>query len=218
MRSTDPPTPELLAQIEAASVNDEVISALGAHALCKLRGLDWRGRRGGAVPGGVDAQDVVQIAFERLLSGSRKWDAAKNPDFKQFILSVIDSIVSDLVRSPKNHREREVSMFAFEPDESESAIIERLHSRVDYSDASEEEEAANSDFLIAVVGEVEKDDPPLHRILEAIVFDKIAKREHLAAHLSMPPSEITNAFKRLSRRMPKLVTQFAHFNPPAIRR
>lgn len=218
MRSTDPPTPELLAQIEAASVNDEVMSALGAHALCKLRGLDWRGRRGGAVPGGVDAQDVVQIAFERLLSGSRKWDAAKNPDFKQFILSVIDSIVSDLVRSPKNHREREVSMFAFEPDESESAIIERLHSRVDYSDASEEEEAANSDFLIAVVGEVEKDDPPLHRILEAIVFDKIAKREHLAAHLSMAPSEITNAFKRLSRRLPKLVTQFAHLNPPAIRR
>lgn len=217
MRSTDPPTPELLAQIEAASANDELMTSLGAHALCKLRGLDWRGRRGGAVPGGVDAQDVVQTAFERMLSGRRKWDAAKNPDFTQFLLSVIDSIVSDLVRSPKNHREREVSDFAFEPDEPENAIIERLHSRVDYSDASDEEEVANSEFLIAAIGEVEKDDPPLHRILEAIVFDQIAKRECLAAHLSLAPSEITNAFKRLSRRLPKLVTQFAHLNPPAIR-
>lgn len=217
MRSTDPPTPELLAQIEAASVNDELMTALGAHALCKLRGLDWRGRRGGAVPGGVDAQDVVQIAFERLLSGSRKWDAAKSPDFGQMLLSVIDSIVSDLVRSPKNHREREISAFAFEPDERESAIIERLHSRADYSDASEEDEVANSEFLIAIIGEVEKDDPQLHRILEAIVFEQIAKREHLAAHLSLAPSEITNAFKRLRRRLPKLSTQFVQLNPPAIR-
>ncbi len=218
MRSTDPPTPELLAQIEAASANDELMTSLGAHALRKLRGLDWRGRTGGAVPGGVDAQDVVQMAFERLLRGSRKWDAAKNPEFRHFLLSVIDSIVSELVLSPKNHREREVSEFAFEPYEPENAIFERLHSRVDYTDASGEEEVANSDFLIAVVGEVEKDDPPLHRILEAIVFEQIAKREHLAAHLSLAPSEITNAFKRLSRRLPKLVTQFAHLNPPAIRR
>jgi DNA-directed RNA polymerase specialized sigma24 family protein len=217
MRSTDPPTPELLAQIEAASVNDELMTSLGAYALCKLRGLDWRGRRGGAVPGGVDAQDVVQIAFERLLGGIRKWDATKNPDFGHFLLSVIDSIVSDLVRSPKNHRERELSAFAFETDESESAIIERLHSRVDYSEASEADELVNSDFLIAVIGEVEKDDPPLHRILEAIVFEQIAKREQLAAHLSLAPSEITNAFKRLNRRLPKLATQFAHLNPPAIR-
>jgi hypothetical protein len=88
---------------------------------------------------------------------------------------------------------------------------------VDYSDATDQEELATSDFLIAVIGEVEKDDNTLHQILEAIVFDQIAKRESLATHLSLAPSEITNAFKRLKRRLPKLVSQFAHLKPPAVR-
>jgi len=218
MRSTDPPTPELLDQIEIASRNDALMIELGLHASTKLKKAAWRGRVGGSIPGGQDAQEVVQTAFERMLSGSRKWSMTEYPDFKDFALGIIDSVVSALVESPKNYREREVAEFAFEEHEAEAAIFERLSSRVDYFGPTQEEELRNSDFVLAVTEEVGKDDPLLQRVLEAIVLEGLGKRDAIAAHLSVSASDVTNAIKRLGRRLPKLVEQFSHLNPPTKRK
>jgi len=212
MNPTAPPSAATIALIERALTDDLLVEAV-AYAAAKLRGLAWRGRQGGAVPGGREAADMVQTAVERTLSGRRKWDPVEVPEFNRHLTGAIDSIVSALVVGAENRRSGEIVPYA---DESEAACIERLLTAHDYSGPTREEESANSEFMLAVTDEVGKDDPPLQRILECMLMDEIYKREAIANHLGITPDDVTNATKRFKRRWPKLVAQFANLNPPKV--
>lgn len=77
------------------------------ETLARLRDADWddiaprllryvRSRIGDSVlPRGVTAQDVVQMAVERLYSPKgRTWDPEKQPDLCKYMLSVLRSMLS----------------------------------------------------------------------------------------------------------------------------
>jgi len=73
------------------------------------------------------------------------------------------------------------------------------------------EEAANDNLFLALLDEV-KDDALLTRILEC-QLDGIYKRADIATKLEVEPIQITQAAKRLDRRLVKFREKHSHMNP-----
>jgi hypothetical protein len=83
----------------------QLLADLADHADRKMRRLSWRGVRfvcGANAPGGCGAEDVVQTAVHRYLCGDRNWNRERYPALADFLKSVIDSIVSQLVNQAEN--------------------------------------------------------------------------------------------------------------------
>jgi hypothetical protein len=86
------------------SVNwNDLYPRLLAYAARKLDRLSWRGQRSGAVPGARQAQDFVQDAIEKTITGKRKWNSQEIALF-DFLVGVISSEINHLVVSPDNTR------------------------------------------------------------------------------------------------------------------
>ena len=198
MNSPIPPSSEILDTLER-SITADLLLRLGDHAMQKLRGKHWRGVIDGAVPGGQEASDLVHSAIEAVLTGHRRWDPYKNPDLCQYLESVIDSITSALVESAENRRSSQLEPFG---GESEQECIDRLRMRHCYDEPTPDEENRNYEILFRLLEDV-KDDQLLYQIVECMLIEQISKREAVASHLGVSPNDVTQALKRLSRRMPK---------------
>jgi hypothetical protein len=83
---------------------DETIKRLLYYTLYQVRARTWRGIRGGSMPGGREAEDIVSQAVEDILAGRRAWDPARYPDLFVYLRSIVDSKLSHLGTSAENWR------------------------------------------------------------------------------------------------------------------
>jgi len=56
--------------------------------LCRFAG-------GQDIPGGIEPEDIVMEAIEKIYTGVRKWDPDKDPDLHLYLKSVVKSILSN---------------------------------------------------------------------------------------------------------------------------
>jgi len=93
-----------------ASINDEQWLAyyheLVIYAERKCRRLYWKTDGPHALPGGNTPETVVREAIKRLFEGRRTWNHDRYPGENPvlFLKSLIDSLVSDLVRGEEHKR------------------------------------------------------------------------------------------------------------------
>ena len=210
-------SPEALAIIES-TVTKEFVENLTYYALQKLSQKWWRGVWNGKIPGGVQAQDIAASALEALMiadpaKGSREWNRERYPNLIDFLRSVVDSKVNHLVEGLENRMEQEPTP---NPDETISDFIDRKREQRTLPEEAnartkEEQEAANEKLFFALHEEV-KDDPLLPRILEC-QLDGVHKRADIATKLGVEPIEVTQAAKRLERRLVKFREKYSHMNP-----
>jgi hypothetical protein len=206
-----PPPPEVFTLI-ARTVTDDFSERLGHYALVKLQQRNWRGVWGGPPAGGVEAEDLAMDALNAVLTGRRAWDPAKHPDLLKFLYDVIDSNVSHLVRRSENVAERRPVPAE---GESEADFLDRKSDKDALAATDEiisnDIERANEALFLALFEEV-NDDPLLGRVLEALL-EGVSGRAEVAEKLGVTPNEVTQAKKRLDRRLPAFRQKYAHMNP-----
>jgi DNA-directed RNA polymerase specialized sigma24 family protein len=100
MREKEPPpvAPRLLAALAQADLPDLVARLLG-YANHRLRCHRWNGSNG-APPSGETAEDLVQEALKKALSGERKY--GDHIDLYAFFVNVVKSLISHLPAKDEN--------------------------------------------------------------------------------------------------------------------
>ena len=185
---------------------DETTARLFRHADNKIRRLIWRGARRGHPPGGVQAGDLVQTVYEKLLSGTRNWNPEKHPDLFEYLKDQVDSEVSNLVRSGENRRLRsEASLPAGALEGSDAPVPEAA--------LAAEGERLSEEFFLGFLDFL-KDEPDLQKVVEAIV-DGVGKPADIAHHLGVRFEEIYSRRKKLTRRLEEYRTARAAATAPS---
>lgn len=172
--------------------NHELISRLADHALYRVRARYWRGVWNGHLPGGREAEDLASEAIADVLSAKRQWDPHKNPDLLRYLCSVVDSKVNHLTHSQENRRDRLVSPSA-DP-------LSNLEDNPPDEDRHAKEMEARNNKLLEALMDFLGDDPLLQDII-ICTMDGLDKRAAIATQLGRTAQEITNAEKRLERRL-----------------
>src|ERR1044071_6761820 len=69
-----------------------------------IHGYNWRTGSKEELPGGETVETLVYLAIEKtlLLTGGRRWDKEKDPDFKKYLMDVIDSLLYHLATGKEN--------------------------------------------------------------------------------------------------------------------
>jgi len=143
---------------------------------------------------GLQAEDFVQMAIQKALSGERRYDPTKSL-FKNFC-QIISSEVSNVVSSYENRNVDHVD------DEN---IID-IH---DYKRETPESEAIYAQMVEQLLAYLDQRDPPARHVAEQIILYERVKSIELSVELKQPVSEIENIKKRLRR----LCTQFQQVPP-----
>jgi hypothetical protein len=156
----------------------DIYEMLTAYACMLVRQHVWRGELGGPVPGGREGEDFASEAIIDVYDGTREWNPSKQPDLAAHLRGIVKSKVSNATGLSENKKERR----QLEEQEEEGT-------HCDPDDA----------FFWAFLGYVD-DDPLLQQILECY-YDGCMQRADVAARLNLSESDITNARKRLSRRL-----------------
>lgn len=173
----------------------DLLDRATAYASRLINGNSWRGSRGGVLPDGNSAQDLVQTAFEKILNGA-KWDEAK--DFGMVLCGIIRGAVKNLVNSWENKRFFNPEDSTQSQDEEEAgAAIDQFASAGLESDRKISE-SADEDLLLEII-ESMKEGSEERRIVEAIVFSGAAKREDVLKDTGLKEKEYEAAKKRLRR-------------------
>jgi RNA polymerase sigma factor (sigma-70 family) len=76
---------------------DGSIIKLTAYVIILCR---FTGRQG--IPGGIEPEDIVMEAIEKVYTGVRKWDPDKDHDLHLFLKSVVKSILSNKLNLADN--------------------------------------------------------------------------------------------------------------------
>lgn len=195
-------------------ISDSLLKKLTLYTLQKIGQRAWRGIWGGPVPGGKLAEDLVFDALHDVMIGERHWDIAKNPDLGQFMQGAIDSKVSALVNRAENVREhrapeKETTEAPDYFDTLKSVIAPLPTEVIDLKEV----EAANLQLYFRLMDEL-KDDAILTKILTCIFEGTdMHDRTQLAKRSEVTPNEITQAWKRLQRRLPAIQKKLADQNP-----
>tara|TARA_R110002049_G_scaffold300016_1_gene490561 strand:- start:2059 stop:2676 length:618 start_codon:yes stop_codon:yes gene_type:complete len=176
------------------------------HALQKMRRLTWRGayvKKGGAVPGAYEPEDFAHDAIRKMLDGTRPWNREKSPTLLAALKSTIDSEISHMVESLDNRKGRRLSVKS-EKDETVQAYDvpgTEPNPLVIVTDRDWQERCHN-----AVMKALEGD-----KLLEEL-FDcleaEITDPADIADMLEISVSDVTNAKKRLRRKLEKLDKKF----------
>jgi DNA-directed RNA polymerase specialized sigma24 family protein len=181
----------------------ELVERLTLHAACRLLRLHWRGilcSRGGAIPGGVEPDDIASAAIVDVIEGKRSWDRKANPDFLKFLRGVVDSKVSHLVQEVENRKSRRL---ALADSREEGATAHGVAGREpDPAEFVQDREAADR-FRVRVMKALEGDE------IAANVFEcldaEYTKPQEIAELLGLTVPEINNAQKRLRRKVSELL-------------
>ena len=86
----------MLKHLEAVDDWGGVYQRLVLYAVRKTNNLSFiRGR--GVLPLGRKPEDLAQEAFKRVFEGKRKWKPDQDPDICEYLMGVVDSLLSDLL-------------------------------------------------------------------------------------------------------------------------
>ncbi len=186
---------------------DRTLPRLLAHARARVRERFWAGVIAGPMPGGLQAEDMVNIAVEKFLGGKRQWNPTFQPDLEDFLRGIIDSEISHLAEGWENRHirpeaailgdEKEIGGLADIPGDMIN-VEEELANRQEYVRA----EAFASGFIATL-----SDEPLLQRVAGCIV-DGLCKPAVIAAELGIEVEEIYRVRKRLQRRLEEFYRQW----------
>lgn len=153
----------------------------------------WLGAAGGLAKGQT-VEDVVCEAVESLFGGKRRWDPASQPDPWEHLKSVVNSLLSNLVRSKENRlNSRDVPQDAVAPqDTPESALL-----RSEEEGALEKRRERAYSLLVDQIADA--DDKKLLALHDLIMNENIHKPQELSKRLSIPVAEVNNLKKRFWR-------------------
>lgn len=161
---------ELISAIEAEG--NSLFRQLVTHAFYKA--MAW------SMPPEYTAEDLVQIALERAVRGTRNWNRDQYDTVLEFLKSVVDSIAYERTRSKRGSESAQT--ISLDEDPEDHTIDEAL--------ARDRREA-----LFEIVG----DDVVLFVVLEGRLGG--LTRSQIAAENGMTPEDVTNATKRLYRKV-----------------
>jgi hypothetical protein len=169
-----------------------------AFARRRAKGRKWWLSGAGSLAKGEEIEDIVSKAIVSLFGGSRKWNREEQPDPAQHARSVINSLLSNLVRAKENRLlSRQVSDdIPSQADDPEQMLLQK------------EEEAAiegrrQRGYLLLIDGV--SHDEQLMKLHDLMVNDHISKPQELAARLGVSVAEVTNLKKRFWRVCEKMI-------------
>jgi hypothetical protein len=173
----------------AAQDWDDLVPRLLLLAVSRLYRMTWRGRRGEAPPGAAEAEDYVNDAISKTISGVRVW----NPGNCSLFQHLAGVVVSDISHAAQSMENRTTLAPPANPDDDRWPPDPA-------DDAPDPERAAawrsERDRL---VGWLETIDPALARMAELMLTRDMQDTESLSRELGVPGPEIANRRKRLKR-------------------
>lgn len=86
---------------------DEILLKLINYARMKVAKLRWKTRSQDVLAGGCAADDLACNAIELFINCTRQWNNMRYPDLLEFLKSIVDSLISNLVNSADNIRRNE---------------------------------------------------------------------------------------------------------------
>jgi hypothetical protein len=180
-----------------------------------LRGRRWRGSAHGVPPDGEDAQSIAADAIGQLFAGSSDWQPKSDPYTSEELEFELKCIVRATVRNLE--RRKENLSVSNEPDLSrsdEETAGESFFENFAGNTPQPDDDAMRRDALLrlqkfqaefsAFLGADDK----LLGIFKCVCAGNV-KRDDQAKLLGLAPQEITNARKRLDRKL----DQFAEARP-----
>lgn len=146
------------------------------------------------LPKGYQADDLAKKAIADLFRGKRRWDPDQEPDLLEYLCGVVDSLLSNLLRS-KEFTALKTSVDAVDVADCLPCAEPNPEERI--------QKAQIEGRLLDGLYERSAKDPLVRGILECLMEDEDRPRE-IAAKLNCSVSEVNNAKKRLSRMFDEL--------------
>lgn len=189
-RQTDEATSSIDGSAWSAVDWDELVPRLLLLAMSRLSRMTWRGRRGAATPGAAEAEDFVNEAIVKTMSGQRVWQKDKSTLF-QHLAGVVVSDISHAAEAVENRLTRA-------DDATESRSEDWPPDKADQRPDQEQEALWRSEQR-RVLGHLDGIDPRLAEMAELILIEDIDGSADLAERLDCSISEVANMRKRMKR-------------------
>lgn len=194
---------------------DRLVLHLSRYTLRETSRLQLGWRTGSAVdlPGGETYESIVYQAIEKAWAGERNWNPEQEPVFKNYLMNVIDSLVSHLFTGKDN------TMFRMEPAEGSDDMrawegASRQHERKHERGADwmvrqpvspeevllEKEDAERRRRGIEMLLDESRDDEELIYVIQAML-DGYDKASEIAQVTGIEVRDVYNAMKRLDRKV-----------------
>jgi len=195
----------------------DIALELQRHALSVSRNLRWRTKNVLELPGGETVDSIVSKAIEKLFRGERDWDPEAQPDIRNYLKGVIDSLLNHLADSLENTLLTAVPA----PNSEDAAAWERGSSKRDpvadwlvprsrspEAALLEQEREALEDRAFEHLIDECADDKVLLGVLEAML-DGAETPAEISQAKGIPVKDVYNATKRLDRKLETVRTRIA---------
>ncbi|MBE9553874.1 MAG: hypothetical protein IMF05_10470 [Proteobacteria bacterium] len=174
----------------AAQDWDDLVPRLLLLAVSRLYRMTWRGRRGEAPPGAAEAEDYVNDAISKTISGVRVWNS-NNCTLFQHLAGVIVSDVSHAATSTENRT-------TLAPPDDPLGDDRWPPDPVD--DSPDQEQAVEwKSEQRRLLKHLDGIDPDLAVMAGLMLVHDMQESEALAEAMGVPAAEIANRRKRLKR-------------------
>lgn len=192
---------------------DKLTLHLGRYAMQVSKIYKWRTGDSYDLPGGHTVESIVLLAIEKAWLGERNWDSEKQPDFKKYLMDVIDSLLYHLATGKDNE------LLTTEPEPGTDAEKQwhtgspKRHWSTDWlvrKTATPEEEllekeettreAAEHDRAIEMLLEEADGDEELTYVIQA-KLDDYDKAGEIAEVTGIDVRDVYNIMKRLNRKV-----------------
>lgn len=168
---------------------DDLVPRLLLLAVSRLYRMTWRGRRGENPPGAAEAEDYVNDAIAKTISGVRVWNP-ENCTLFQHLAGVVVSDIGHAATSVENRTS------AAPPDDPPG---DRWPP--DTADDAPDQERATEwkSEQRRLLQHLDRIDPDLAIMAGLMLLHDMQETEALARAMKVEPSEIANRRKRLKR-------------------
>lgn len=169
-----------------------IATRLVAYAAREVGIRHWRTGSTGYLPKGKSAEDLAYDAITKVWTGKRVWKPDDDPDLLRYLMDVVDSDLSALLKSGAHKRTERF------PDGPEAEIPEPVGA----GDASPEEALLAQELQDEILAAC-ADDDELTLVACALV-EGTHKAVDLAAETGLPVARIYKLKQKLKARMEKL--------------